>query len=367
MKICIVSLNITPYYETSPTSNYGGAEVQTAFIAEALAGQGHDVELVVSNLRDPSTIPHVAHNAFDSGDGVPGARFFHPRLSGILRALAKADADVYFQRNTGMVTGVTALFCRSKGRVFVYSAGSNTDFSPREIRVDGIRDKSLYQLGLKLAAGVIVQNDMQRDACRAQMDKPVCVIPNGVWSPEPGPADAERRVTWVGSLRPIKRPQLFVELARRMPDVGFTLVGGDTEAEADYAAEVVEEARGVSNIELTGRLSHTKVQEHVRRASILVNTSSVEGFPNVYLEAWNNGVPVVSFVDVDDLIATRGLGTICEDIDSVEKAVRELLGDSAVRAEMGERARALVADRYSAQALGPVYTGFFEKLLSARR
>jgi glycosyltransferase involved in cell wall biosynthesis len=45
----------------------------------------------------------------------------------------------------------------------------------------------------------------------------------------------------------------------------------------------------------------------------VVNTSRLEGMPNVFLEAWARGVPVLSLeFDPDGVVAGRGLGIAAE-------------------------------------------------------
>jgi len=363
MKICIISLNIAPYFDSDPRARYGGAEVQAAFLAHALAEAGQQVTLVIANPGPGSSIPYPVHNAFDPAGGLPGVRFFHPRLSGILRALREADADIYYQRNAGMVTGVTAAYCRFTRKVFVYGAGSNTDFSFQTARVHGARDRALYYLGFRWANGFVVQNDEQRALCEAAVKRPVRVIPNGIRLSEADAAGQDGYVVWIGGLRRIKRPDLFVELAQRIPERRFMIVGGGTTTENEYAKRIADTARSVENLELTGWKPHPQVLEHLRGASLLVNTSTVEGFPNVYLEAWNHGVPVVSFNDVDGLIGDEGLGVMCKGIDDMERAVRALLDDPSRMRSIGRHARDVVAKRFSPGALGKRYVDFFESLL----
>jgi glycosyltransferase involved in cell wall biosynthesis len=113
---------------------------------------------------------------------------------------------------------------------------------------------------------------------------------------------------------------------------------------------------------MTGWKPHSEVIQMVRNASLVVNTSEVEGFPNVYLEAWNHGVPVVSFNDVDGLIREKDVGAICTGIDDMEATVRALLADDHRLRGMRERARHLAQDCFSPRALGPKYVDFFEAL-----
>jgi len=367
MRICVVSLNLAAYYDPTPRARYGGAEVQAAFVAQALAAAGHEVSLVVADLPTGVKPPYPTFAAFDSRAGLPGLRFLHPRMSGILSALSAANADLYYQRNAGMVTGVVANFCAQKRRTFVYGAGSDTDFSFKRVLVDGLRDRTLYYYGLRRANGVVVQNESQRRMAETVIRSPVRMIPNGAVPPRTSAVSHEGVLVWAGGVRRVKRPDLFVELARRMPERRFVLVGGGLAGEGTYADDIARAARQLPNLTLTGWRPNSDVIAFIRGAALVVNTSEVEGFPNVYLEAWNHGVPVVTFNDVDGLIAGNGLGEVCANLDDMEAAVRRLLGDGAELRAAGDRACRLVAERYSPQALGPLYSEFFSELVPARR
>lgn len=366
MKICIISLNLAAYFDTTPRSRYGGAEVQAAFVANALASSGQNVSLVVADLPEDVAIPYPALSAFRTGDGIPGIRFLHPRMSGILDALERADADVYYQRNAGMVTGLTAHFCGRHDRVFAYGAGSDTDFSFRGVLIEGLRDRVLFRHGLRRADGIVVQNESQLRLSKAVLTGAVEMIPNGVlpstrpFTNEAGP------ILWAGGLRPVKRPDLFIELARRIPERKFVMVGGGTTTERDYAVATEKSAVGIPNLTLTGWLPHSEVIRHIERASLVVNTSVVEGFPNVYLEAWNTGLPVVSFNDVDGMIEREQLGAIVADVAHMETAIRSLMDDAGRLRAIRENTRRVVSERFSPSVLGPRYVDFFERLVRGR-
>ncbi|HEX6791432.1 MAG TPA: glycosyltransferase family 4 protein [Candidatus Krumholzibacteria bacterium] len=364
MKACVVSLRLPSFYGVTGRAHFGGAEVQAAFVADALRASGVDVVLVVADLPTGATLPHPAECAFQTADGIPGLRFFHPRWSGIMAALARANADVYHQHCAGMITGLVARFCRRHGRTFVYGAGSDGDFHPRRVAIDNTRDRMLYRYGLHHADGIVAQNHKQLDAAKT-LGKPLCLIPTGVRSVEPGDDHPLGPVVWIGSLWTLKRPDLLLELARRCPDRDFVIVGGDFPSEAAYSARIRAEASGLPNVTITGRIPNPEVEAILRRAALLVNTSDVEGFPNAYLEAWSVRVPVVARHDIDGIIASSGAGMIAETIDDMTAAIRALEDDVA-RRTMGEAARRHARANFSPSALGPKYVEFYESLLAGR-
>ena len=63
-------------------------------------------------------------------------------------------------------------------------------------------------------------------------------------------ANVKGPVLWAGGLRDVKRPDLFIELARRFPQREFVIVGGPTTTSGAYAAEVEEEHPGITGAEL---------------------------------------------------------------------------------------------------------------------
>lgn len=366
MRVCVVSLNLGAYFDTHPRSKYGGAEVQAAFVARALAEQGVDVRLVVADLPAGAQIPYPAESAFRASDGLPVLRFFHPRMTGVSDALTRANADIYYQRNAGMLTGLVAHHARRYDRLFVYGAGSDTDFSFRDVLIHGLRDRVMFTYGVRRAHGVVTQNSAQLQVATHALSVPVVAISNGVLPALRAPAERTGPVLWAGGLRPVKRPDLFIGLAQRLPAREFVMVGGSTSTEVEYATAIEREARAVPNLRLTGWLPHSDVVQEIARASVVVNTSEYEGFPNVYLEAWNYGVPVVSFNDVDGLLERERLGALCTDLDDMEKKLRALLENGDEMAAASERTQRIVAERFSPRVLGPKYVEFFESLLASR-
>ncbi len=371
MKVCIVSLNIVPFFVRTPESKFGGAETQAGFLARAFEAAGAEVVLVVADQKDGDRLPYPAENAFSSNHGLPGVRFLHPRMTGLVDALERADADVYYQRNAGAVTGIASWSCRRRKRVFVYGAGSDTDFSLRDVIMSGgsaWRDRVMYMYGLRRADGIVVQNEQQAIACRAAIRREPRIIPNGIALSNGRATGWERRpvVAWVGALRDVKQPAAFLDLAWKLPHLRFVMVGGPVDSDPGHAARIRDDAKSIPNLTLTGRVPQEEVARILGESSMLVNTSRFEGFPNAFLEAWAAGVPIVSLVDVDQVLARERIGVVCQDVASLAREVGGLMEDPARLRAMGERARDLVQRRYGPDVLGPRYLLYFDELLSAR-
>ena len=101
-------------------------------------------------------------------------------------------------------------------------------------------------------------------------------------------------VLWVSNLRALKRPELVLELARQLPHVRFTLAGGPMPGGQTYYDDVAAAAARLPNLTMLGPVRYRDSGELFDRAKIFLNTSSIEGFPNTFLQAWIRGVPVVT-------------------------------------------------------------------------
>ncbi|MCB0259567.1 MAG: glycosyltransferase, partial [Calditrichaeota bacterium] len=82
-------------------------------------------------------------------------------------------------------------------------------------------------------------------------------------------------------------------------------------------------ARQVPNLTLKGFLPFEEAAREFARAKLFINTSDLEGFPTTYLQAWQRGVPVISFVNPDDLINPNRLGKVVKNLDEMSAALRD--------------------------------------------
>jgi glycosyltransferase involved in cell wall biosynthesis len=166
---------------------------------------------------------------------------------------------------------------------------------------------------------------------------------------------------------PKKRPRLMADLAAMAPKVSFTMIApalGDSE----FVREVLEAVGKVPNLQRLGRVRYEAMAGYYRSAALLFSTSAAEGFANVFLEAWANGVPVVSYgIDPDGVIAGEGLGACTASLEETAEAVRRLMADPAGREAMGARARAYVRANHSLEVVGARYAEVLGTLAGVSR
>jgi glycosyltransferase involved in cell wall biosynthesis len=329
--VCFVAPLAWPVFSGNSTIGVvGGAEVQQSMLARMLVRAGYRVSMICLDYGQAQAVALDGVTVFKAHGpdaGIPGLRFIHPRFTGMWRAMQLADADIYYQRSTAMLTAVMAAFCRWHGKRSIYAGASDHDFIPGRQAIRYRRDRWLFERGLLAVDRVVVQNELQQRLCLENYGRESILIPSCYELPagfRSGPAcNAEKHALWVGVLRRGKRPELFLELARRLPAQRFVMIGGPGADPGDdsYFESMRRTAQSLPNVEFTGFLPLPRVEPYFDRARVLVNTSAYEGVPNTFLQAWARGVPTVAFIDTGSRL--RG-EPIYRRIESIEEGVSEV-------------------------------------------
>lgn len=148
-------------------------------------------------------------------------------------------------------------------------------------------------------------------------------------------------VLWLASLKSWKRPKMFLSLAEACRDLDcrFWLVGRPVND--DLAQEVIGKTEELPNAEYKGGCSFEESNEFIERASLFVNTSKQEGFPNTFIQSWLRRTPVVSLdVDPDGILDEYEIGTFANgDYYMLVNSVRRLMTDATRRERLGKNAR----------------------------
>lgn len=351
-RICIVGLDSYGMLSGEGNPKYiGGEAIQHVLLARAWRDLGHDVSMIVHDEGQGARREHdgiTAIAAHTRTGGIRGLRFFHPRATKLLSALIAADAEVYYQSPAGAYTGITAWFCRRTGRQFIFRVASDSDCEKEHGRIQFWRDRKLYNYGLRRANLVAAQTEFQSQMLSENHLVESVVVNMLVEPPRNGEAvDKDIDVLWVSNLRALKRPELALELARQLPQVSFSIAGGPMPGGETYYEDVRAAAARLPNVTMHGPVRYADSGKLFDRAKIFLNTSSIEGFPNTFLQAWIRGVPVVSFFDPDSLVQRLQLGHIANSVDEMREAIRSLLEDGVDRQLTGRRAREFATREYT--------------------
>jgi glycosyltransferase involved in cell wall biosynthesis len=326
----------------------GGAQYQAKCLADMLKAR-EDLEIFYLAHRVPRERTQDGYEIvhFGPGQGV-GAAHVLASLPALYLALTRLRPDVVYQRSLMPYTGVCALYCKRHGARFVFHVASDGDVRKPPPTGSLIRrlSRRIAEYGLHRADILVAQTQDQARLLRSEYGlEATAVVPNFHPAPErevSARVRDRRRVIWVANFKPVKNPELFVELAEQFAgrtDVEFVMIGRGRE-EPRYR-KLFERIARLPNLRYLGELPLEQVNREIAASDILVNTSSTEGFPNTFIQAWLRGVPVVScWVDPDGCLSGGSAGVLAGERSRLPAVISDLLDDEVKLRRLSEAARA---------------------------
>ena len=367
VRICFVGLEnlpvLAPEFEQY---RIGGAQLQQTLLAKALVRRGFPVSMVVGDYgqQDGAIWSGVrTYKAYSAHEGIPVVRFVHPRWTKLCAAMRRAAADVYYVSCAGGQVGQVAMWAASNGRRMIFRVASDADCDPDRVLISFWRDRKLYEYGLRRAAAILAQSVRQQELLHGNYGVDSSVASSLVDAPESLLPFPERDISllWVSNIQQLKRPEMFLELAQRLPACTASMVGGPLPKTQHLYQHVGVCAARVSNLTFHGPLPYRATNQVFDRARLFINTSEIEGFPNTFLQAWVRGIPVVSFFDPDGVIQREGLGHAVASLDEMARAADRLTRDSQAWLEVSARCRAYMARRYGEDQILAPYLAAVER------
>ena len=354
-------LHVVPTY--LPATRYGGPIYAVHGLCRALVARGHDVSVFTTNVDGPRD-SDVRLDIRVLLDGVR-VRYFRSELRRLyvshdlkraLRAEMK-DFDLLHLHSVFLwPTFAAAKEAQCAAVPYV--------ISPRGMLVpELIRERSRWvkNAWLRLferrtfaraqAVHVTSQRELD-DARRTGLPLPrPFVIPNGIdiVPPPAVPRDA-RTVLYFGRLSWKKRIDVLVDALSKIPEARLVIAGNDEEGLTPQLQDRANRAGVSARVTFAGAIDPEARWELLARATVLALPSLSENFGNVVLEAMMMETPVVLTPSVGlapDVLAARA-GIITDDFVT---ALRTLLEDGDLRAEMGRNGRALVESEFNWQTV----------------
>lgn len=373
--IAFIAPRIYPVLVPDPRLPFvGGAEVQQSLQVRALREAGWRVSVLTQDHGQPDEVslegltvhrvPPVA------GRGWPGLRFFHPRMSDHLRLLRRIDPDGVFVQTASEEVAFAAAYARWHRKAFVFAAASDMDFATGPLPGMPTPQVAAYRWGLRGADAVVVQNTRQQREVARWHPRPAHLIPNGYAEPGARPGAFGGPVLWAATVKPLKRPEHFVALARRFPARRFHLVGGPAPTpEGPAWFEATQQlASTVPNLALHGHVPFQQVGACFDGASVFINTSDYEGLPNTFLQAWLRGIPTLSFVRPESAPGVTGTEA-CEGLDGphgMVPALERLLADEHLWRQASAAATRHFETHHTLQGAVQRLMGVFNGVLEER-
>lgn len=248
----------------------------------------------------------------------------------VSRELLFARPQIVISRGADRIAYPLALFSRWFGVKYVFFGASDVNFEPgKELIAGGEHNRKLWQKAVKSIKYIVVQNAHQQETLKRNYQKDSLPLFN-IWG-EVEPAKVTNfhtDVVWVANLRRLKRAEWMVNAAKALPQFDFTIVGGSTWQEPEYYEEIEKISSGIDNLHFLGKKSFAETNALVAQSRLLCCTSTFEGFPNTFLQAWANNIPVVSTVNPSDVITSNNLGVVVKTEDGFHAVLQAILSNA---------------------------------------
>ncbi len=317
----------------------GGGELQIALIAKALASAGHDVVVIDPGAAEPYVSPEGVKviNVPGWNSGLRGLRAITHRIPALYKLMVKQKADFYYVRMriymhlipylaakkvkgkfvVGLASDIDTMSLRDKYK-YEYKANFNlfrylTIWLPNDI---------MFKYLVKRADFVLRQHSGQEIRWKKLKGKAV-IFPNIIDSRDFPYIENPARdyFIYVGSVTMMKGAESLCSILKsHSSPLPLIVVGQPNDVSA---TPVFNEMKKIGNGAVRGRMNHDETMKLIANAKALINTSKFEGFPNVFLEAWAMGVPVLSLrVNPGNIFNQYDLGTCFDnDLEKMKQAM----------------------------------------------
>jgi glycosyltransferase involved in cell wall biosynthesis len=342
----------------------GGAELQLSLLAREFEKRGCEVHLIVDDFGQADVTQHGTIKLHKVALKYMGGSNWYliPAWLNLLRTLTRINADIHILKLPRSVMPPLGLYCWLRRKKLVFVGQIDNDIDLKFLRsADGLIPYWFYRFGMHFVTTTVAQNRLQADGFDTVFRKPTTIIQNAVAEPDSIPDIEKDMVLWVGRNLPKKHPELFADLARRLPQHRFVMIMAPNPGQEDWMYRELESE--VDNFEYKGFLPFHETQDYFFRARVFACTSDREGFPNVFLQAWQAKCPVVSLtIDPDGVIEKYALGRVSKDLMTMSEDIDLLMTDDALRDKVVSNGITYIRENHAIKSVADKYEALFHKL-----
>jgi glycosyltransferase involved in cell wall biosynthesis len=348
-----------------------GPMVQIYLIGKELAKRGWEVNHVVTTKNNKA-------NNIEEHEGMIVHFLFYHRygellgLYKFLNKLKEINSEIYYQRGRAPMAGMIAYFTRKNGKKFIWSSAGEGGMARSKYTKEQLKKKTwvkkiilypyfwlqdrVYEYGIEKSDIVFAQTHFQLVELRKEFGRDGIVFGSGHPIPDTEVLEKPKPpiLLWIGAIKKSKQPELFLELARRLDSENAFIFMIGRLIDERYQDNIMLQTKTQNNFEYIGEIPFERMPEWFSKASLVVNTTiaGYEGLPNVFIQSWLHGVPIVSLhSDPDDVIKKHEMGYQTGDFDLMVKKVRDLIRDYQLREQMSRNARNFAIHEFSIESI----------------
>jgi len=355
----------------------GGIGYYVYYLSKEIIKAGHEVSVI---LRGKADADFNWGGIWGTEVRVPGLsplnfRSFSKSVERVLQVQRPDIVHIHYGAalavNCGCPVIVTAHWCNKEGIPVFHRPARGAESFARNLLLPLY---SYYEKGLSRSCDrfTAVSGSLMGEF-REHYGAEGCVVYNGVDSKTfcPNGVNRENLVLFSGMLRRGKGILDLLDVASLLkashPGAGV-VIAGDGPLK-DRVRETIRN-RGLSNVELTGRLSHAEMVSYYCRARVFVLPTRYEGFPNTVLEAMACELPVVAsrVSGIPEQVEEGVTGYMLPpgDVEGFHRRISELLDDAPKCESFGRMGRARVLERFTWEHVSKRVLGEYRSMLAKR-
>jgi glycosyltransferase involved in cell wall biosynthesis len=362
MRICLISVEIFAW------GKYGGFGRATRTIGRELARRGIQVSAVVPRRPGQSAVEDL--------DGIEVLGFPPHAPWTATELLRRADADIYHSCEPSLATYLAKRALPDRKHMVTFR-------DPRDLRDWRLEFERPSLSRLQVAHNFFYENNRWVRRCIRDMDAVYTIarylvpkvksmyrlerdpvfLPTPVHVPELPIKAGTPTVCYLARLDRRKRPELFLQLPARFPDVEFIVMGRSRDP--GWERDLRTRYGGQPNLRWAGFVDQFGTDQHsltLARSWVMVNTATREALPNAFLEAAAHGCAILSHVDPDRFASHFGYHAANHDFSD---GLRFLLDSDRWRPR-GERGHAYVRETFDTDIAMDLHLEAYEKLTAFR-
>jgi len=277
------------------------------------------------------------------------------------QVMKEIDADIYLIRGAGSLAGKSAFLAKKILRKkFIFSSAHDRESNLEFFKKNNFYTNWLFKYALKGADIIICQHGNQKQFFKKNFGLEALVIKSIYSISELKTANYNQRefILWVSRLENWKQPEVFLNLAKNFKKEKFLLITSSN------ASEFKKRLKIPQNLEILENIPFEKMDDYFQKAKIFINTSLSEGFPNTFVQATKNKVPIVSLnVNPDNFLENYKCGFFSRgNINQMINQIETLIGNQKLWQEMAENGYRYARENHDIKKIVEKYKEIFKKL-----
>lgn len=360
MKICLISVEIFAW------GKYGGFGRATRTIGRELAKRGIDVCAVVPKREGQKSIERL--------DGITVYGFSPARPWQASNFLKACNADIYHSCEPSLASYLALKSMPHKKHMATVRDPRDFWDWKREFELPSLNRFQVifnyfFENNVFVRRSIRNMNAVYAPAMdlipKIKRIYQLHVSPEFLPTPVSIPSSTikkakEPTVCYLARLDRRKRPTLFLNLAKKFPNMHFIAIGKSRDKK--WEAHLRRSYAGLPNLEFAGfvdQFTSNELNRLLSKSWIMINTAAREGLPNSFLEAAAAECAILSHVDTDGFASRFGYHARTDDF---EDGLRFLMQNDRWR-ECGKKGYQYVRNTFEIEAAIKKHIDIYNQLM----